>query len=177
MIRVALPTEGVDRNRFSARKSLFPCTVALPTEGVDRNLQIGDDERERMGSPSPRRAWIEIDKADFTLWDEQTSPSPRRAWIEIAFYAVADLISNVALPTEGVDRNKETLRACLLAGVALPTEGVDRNSSLASIPAVNLASPSPRRAWIEISATLMPRAPAAVALPAEGVDRNTARQR
>ena len=57
--RVALLAEGVDRN-FLAQCLLEPVDVALLAEGVDRNqfgfLQIGVD----FGSPSSRRAWIEI---------------------------------------------------------------------------------------------------------------------
>ena len=37
------------------------------------------------------------------------------------------------------------------AAVALPTEGVDRNGNLNNYGNAGLASPSPRRAWIEIS--------------------------
>ena len=56
----------------------------------------------------------------------------------------------VALPTEGVDRNRPTpLLACTPTLVALPTEGVDRNGE-------------------GITGETLDR----VALPTEGVDRN-----
>ena len=78
--------------------------VALPTEGVDRNAMIQDVEALFRPSPSPRRAWIEI-------WPRQwpavqaASPSPRRAWIEIDASIYMWETGEVALPTEGVDRN------------------------------------------------------------------------
>ena len=60
VFRVALLAEGVDRNLFRCFSSLSSASVALLAEGVDRNHPptmahlIGD------GSPSSRRAWIEI---------------------------------------------------------------------------------------------------------------------
>ena len=78
---VALPTEGVDRNP-NKRAHLFGREVALPTEGVDRNQENHREEGVTMTSPSPRRAWIEIQDV------------------------VNDMrMLRVALPTEGVDRN------------------------------------------------------------------------
>ena len=57
----------------------------------------------------------------------------------------------VALPTEGVDRNKNMIAAvAAYLEVALPTEGVDRNPMAEDIAPALL-----------------------VALPTEGVDRNT----
>ena len=57
---VALHTEGVDRNLNTLRSSHIRNTVALHTEGVDRNdlhvLRAGGC----AGSPSTRRAWIEM---------------------------------------------------------------------------------------------------------------------
>ncbi len=58
--------------------------------------------RVREESPSPRRAWIEIPlstRGGVPL----LSPSPRRAWIEMVSRGVDNHITNVALPTEGVD--------------------------------------------------------------------------
>ena len=57
----------------------------------------------------------------------------------------------VALLAEGVDRN--TLSEDLYIdrdGVALLAEGVDRNLEVFLLCLVLLASPSSRRAWIEI---------------------------
>ena len=59
------------------------------------------------------------------------SPSSRRAWIEMtkpflhkqSFYVVA-------LLAEGVDRNSQQDTSRSLAGVALLAEGVDRNTAL-----------------------------------------------
>ena len=56
--------------------------------------------------------------------------------------------------------------------VALLAEGVDRNIYGMGNAATVYASPSSRRAWIEISSTGMRWAKSLVALLAEGVDRN-----
>ena len=59
--------------------------------------------------------------------------------------------SAVALPTEGVDRNyPPTESRTFREMVALPTEGVDRNSHGITSAVKDAPSPSPRRAWIEI---------------------------
>ena len=102
----------------------------------------------------------------------------------------------VALLTEGVDRNADKGNAFVGGNrVALLTEGVDRNSLTWALEQYQQASPSSRRAWIEIpvkptcrplSTRRPPRGghgwkckpqlafPAGqiVALLAEGVDRN-----
>ena len=149
--------------------------VALRTEGVDRNLDIEIDRLVALVSPSARRAWIEIPSgiAGYTArtgspsarraWIEITeicppccwtdmSPSARRAWIEIAYQANSTAPDGVvALRTEGVDRN--FARRCCSGGqgpVALRTEGVDRNGIGGRIAGAATASPSARRAWIEI---------------------------
>ena len=122
-------------------------------------------------SPSPRRAWIEI-LLQITCCTMPQSPSPRRAWIEIQLDSCRQRQAEVALPTEGVDRNNGQPFGGFNAGVALPTEGVDRNSIYPpGSPA--LTSPSPRRAWIEIQTRHHPHAWTDVALPTEGVDRNS----
>ena len=82
------------------------------------------------------------------------SPSTRRAWIEIFCNKHDKQRLSVALHPEGVDRN---VRFTAIRGtgsrVALHPEGVDRNQfppeRLLSSPP---ASPSTRRAWIEIAA-------------------------
>ena len=68
-----------------------------------------------------------------------------------ACYAHILSAPHVALPAEGVDRNI-TANAALyeLAVVALPAEGVDRNRGRPLRWGCGCASPSPRRAWIEI---------------------------
>ena len=101
------------------------------------------------GSPSSRRAWIEIGKTRPDL-SCTTSPSSRRAWIEIFHDALTNGYSQVALLAEGVDRNNVTAH---------------------KTKAINL-SPSSRRAWIEITSMKCCRATPLVALLAEGVDRN-----
>ena len=79
--RVALLTEGVDRNH-SLQRARCVAQVALLTEGVDRN----DDALKRYA-------------------ENTGSPSSRRAWIEIRHPPCADIRSEVALLAEGVDRN------------------------------------------------------------------------
>ena len=57
--------------------------------------------------------------------------------------------------------------------VALLAEGVDRNFSKRKQTRMTRASPSSRRAWIEIASICYPAYYGKVALLAEGVDRNT----
>ena len=146
--------------------------VALLAEGVDRNLLFA--------------AYIP---------GTSESPSSRRAWIEILQSSSAFAPASVALLAEGVDRNNGT-NVALMQGqnVALLAEGVDRNPFMAQNIGHAAASPSSRRAWIEISASGCQPAPMSspssrrawieipalavahimsrVALLAEGVDRN-----
>ena len=56
--------------------------------------------------------------------------------------------------------------------VALLAEGVDRNSMMACVSRYFSASPSSRRAWIEIVVLEHSEECVVVALLAEGVDRN-----
>ena len=100
--------------------------VALPTEGVDRNRHVQPIQMDHT-SPSPRRAWIEMPISRSRRPTGWTSPSPRRAWIEMMSWRIAHTSCRVALPTEGVDRNMRVYCSVTPAGVALPTEGVDRN--------------------------------------------------
>ena len=107
------------------------------------------------------------------LGKKSWSPSSRRAWIEIMNTASMRTASLVALLAEGVDRNVMDLQIVNGRLVALLAEGVDRNASVALLGKNAGASPSSRRAWIEISCSRMYSPPSAVALLAEGVDRNT----
>ena len=78
----------------------------------------------------------------------------------------------VALLAEGVDRNAYVHNIKVLTEVALLAEGVDRNfASIFSTPGAS-ASPSSRRAWIEIRMKSLQGCLGSVALLAEGVDRN-----
>ena len=79
-------------------------SVALLAEGVDRNRPICNFWVNLSGSPSSRRAWIEIDHYRF-LEDKRVSPSSRRAWIEIRLSGGKPQRGRVALLAEGVDRN------------------------------------------------------------------------
>ena len=58
---------------------------------------------------------------------------------------------SVALLAEGVDRNTRIRTLWSSTSVALLAEGVDRNSSVPSTASKKGASPSSRRAWIEIA--------------------------
>ena len=58
---VALLAEGVDRNTSESGRVAFHAAVALLAEGVDRNHQmLRPTLTKKCGSPSSRRAWIEI---------------------------------------------------------------------------------------------------------------------
>ena len=57
--------------------------------------------------------------------------------------------------------------------VALLAEGVDRNQLHPCAPVLSLASPSSRRAWIEMPSRSLGSYLLSVALLAEGVDRNS----
>ena len=103
-------------------------TVALLAEGVDRN--------KAMSATNPTAGG---------------SPSSRRAWIEIRSNASGTLDSWVALLAEGVDRNQVQKYYEELARVALLAEGVDRNFSDGQRDPEYCTSPSSRRAWIEIA--------------------------
>ena len=89
--------------------------VALLAEGVDRNEAYCAEHLKKYGSPSSRRAWIEISiwqrsalMADVALlaedvdrnepagWfdkDDFQSPSSRRAWIYTVIVLIRDLLS------------------------------------------------------------------------------------
>ena len=79
---VALHPEGVDRNTKTPLLSKICPEVALHPEGVDRNALVGEGGVQCYGSPSTRKAWIEILFSDYSI-----------------------LGICVALHPEGVDRN------------------------------------------------------------------------
>ena len=80
---VALLAEGVDRNRRSNIFYIIVIDVALLAEGVDRNTFVMAIIQQESGSPSSRRAWIEISMHPLRSITTVQSPSSRRAWIEI----------------------------------------------------------------------------------------------
>ena len=139
-------------NLFENRDFVSVFAVALLAEGVDRNFDAVDGTEEKALSPSSRRAWIEIG-------------TPGGACGK----------AHVALLAEGVDRNSPQITAYGKADVALLAEGVDRNIGAARGAGLLLASPSSRRAWIEILHNKSPCPGRLVALLAEGVDRNNLR--
>ena len=106
-------------------------------------------------SPSTRRAWIEISCAFAVATLYFPSPSTRRAWIEIRLESVSGWPSVVALHPEGVDRNCVRYRLRDLDFVALHPEGVDRNARKRQRLCAYNQSPSTRRAWIEISGSIL----------------------
>ena len=129
----------------------FLCTfaVALPTEGVDRNAVPPEATADKSGSPSPRRAWIEICTLPL-LGLKHKSPSPRRAWIEIPMECTYLPTGQSPSPRRAwieIFRGKYDKQRL---PVALPTEGVDRNDQGGKLCHNGRKSPSPRRAWIEI---------------------------
>ena len=89
---------------------------------------------------------------------------------EISVAAVAACI--VALHPEGVDRNDTASKKLWTYPVALHPEGVDRNRTFTIFRLTRNASPSTRRAWIEIAYAGGHWLPRVVALHPEGVDRN-----
>ena len=102
--KVALLAEGVDRNCCSKRP-LKVLAVALLAEGVDRNDIIVP-----------------------LVFNLDGSPSSRRAWIEISSFRSCCRCTDVALLAEGVDRNSSFRRhPAPSMQVALLAEGVDRN--------------------------------------------------
>ena len=78
----------------------------------------------------------------------------------------------VALLAEGVDRNTRGRLHARQQPVALLAEGVDRNAACGQTVCCCIASPSSRRAWIEMHYYHAVNVSIAVALLAEGVDRN-----
>ena len=77
---------------FLALAETVASTVALLAEGVDRNFERGLQRLYPLGSPSSRRAWIEIEAPMSPFLKGDKSPSSRRAWIEISL-AVKVMVS------------------------------------------------------------------------------------
>ncbi len=73
-----------------------------PCGGRGLKLEQGWVVKDRGGSPSLRRAWIEM-ALIYELGELGESPSLRRAWIEIGSYCSKTAWCWVALPAEGVD--------------------------------------------------------------------------
>ena len=104
---------------------------------------------------------------------ENGSPSSRRAWIEIGTALQELQRRRVALLAEGVDRNISRASNPPSAVVALLAEGVDRNNNirkiLAMLDKVALLAEGVDRNNNKAIPDLMKM----VALLAEGVDRNS----
>ena len=105
---------------------LVNAQVALLAEGVDRNTKSFEEHGFVIGSPSSRRAWIEISLPE-PPFPALPSPSSRRAWIEIIQIRPPKERGDVALLAEGVDRNFLPALPGRSHCVALLAEGVDRN--------------------------------------------------
>ena len=147
-ICVALLAEGVGRNGLRVKCRTLS-GVALLAEGVGRNIAASTPIENRTGSPSSRRAWVEMDRRGRNVpphkspssrraWVEirrkswkapiPTSPSSRRAWVEIIRIPHHPAQYRVALLAEGVGRNVPSVGApTLVIRVALLAEGVGRN--------------------------------------------------
>ena len=148
MLTVALLAEGVDRN-INEAVNRYLAEVALLAEGVDRNY-AGMMENHGTGrSPSSRRAWIEI--AHQCQRNRLPLVALLAEGVDRNYTVEAEQTgATVALLAEGVDRNIMSARSLLHELVALLAEGVDRNRSLTRREQRQEASPSSRRAWIEI---------------------------
>ena len=73
--QVALLAEGVDRNIIESRIRVREVSVALLAEGVDRNhSSVGVNAGTDKGSPSSRRAWIEIIGTDTDGSSDRSRP-------------------------------------------------------------------------------------------------------
>ena len=125
-------------------------------------------------SPSSRRAWVEIRSRTSPTLRQFWSPSSRRAWVEIERCKRLSGLVTVALLTEGVGRNCGFEVLCSNLIVALLAEGVGRNLKRVRKAEQDAASPSSRRAWVEIWCPPFCPAGRPVALLAEGVGRNPA---
>jgi len=101
------------------------------------------------------------------------SPSSRRAWIEIRGSCPLRQSRCVALLAEGVDRNVRGGSACTIARRSPSSRRawIEIGGIWSSLRDT-ARSPSSRRAWIEISVFSTNSPPDSVALLAEGVDRN-----
>ena len=146
--------------------------VALLAEGVDRNWKSWTRFITRCTSPSSRRAWIEIGKAGRDLSRAAVALLAEGVDRNSPMNSFQCCQSKVALLAEGVDRNIAGAKGKPSAYVALLAEGVDRNLPHRTAMAESKASPSSRRAWIEIGWRMCPMTDKRVALLAEGVDRN-----
>ena len=70
---VALLAEGVDRNVLMALVATG-ALVALLAEGVDRNISRSANAARFVGSPSSRRAWIEMVDSLLSHHDPERRP-------------------------------------------------------------------------------------------------------
>ena len=86
------------------------------------------------------------------------SPSSRRAWVEISLKRSRVFRQTVALLAEGVGRNADLPGLAGFGQVALLAEGVGRNWTNDRLEPKTCASPSSRRAWVEIQ-NLSPAVP------------------
>ena len=119
-------------NLFENRDFVSVFAVALLAEGVDRNMLHRLDLLFLLGSPSSRRAWIEIglhpEKHDLPLVALLAEGVDRNQLLVTLLHDLA----GVALLAEGVDRNFPATSVEITApSVALLAEGVDRNRSRA----------------------------------------------
>ena len=153
-------------------KAVKDLEVALLAEGVDRNRLCRNSYRTENRSPSSRRAWIEMSSLSASTWIRSVALLAEGVDRNPAGFGEC-VPTLVALLAEGVDRNTCPCCDFEARGVALLAEGVDRNQQMRRILSRPAASPSSRRAWIEIFTPCSIPTVTKVALLAEGVDRNS----
>ena len=105
-----------------------------------------------MTSPSPRRAWIEMSGTNgkgMTL----KSPSPRRAWIEIVVVVIVAITLFGRPPHGGRGLKSKRIKLCILQSFCRPPHGGRglKYRGFYQHFQLKVGSPSPRRAWIEIT--------------------------
>ena len=106
--------------------------------------------KRKAGSPSTRRAWIEIGTVTNEGGLGEVALHPEGVDRNTPPKNIVIYNPDVALHPEGVDRNNLALQDAETQAVALHPEGVDRNPLSLCIIDGYKESPSTRRAWIEI---------------------------
>ena len=136
-------------NETKAEMFFSVFAVALLAEGVDRNIVQIVHLILEFGSPSSRRAWIEILIAVPSTFAILASPSSRRAWIEISVQRLQH--SRRRSPSS----RRAWIEIVFLPGFIEPDMSPSSRRAWIEIvdelaARLGKKSPSSRRAWIEI---------------------------